>query len=93
MPAPNITLYTAGREWNRHSYDATVSNRDLWETYLPAFKALIEEANVREVMCAYNAYEGQPCCGSDLLLTDICVIGGDTTEWWFRIVGPSTTFL
>ena len=61
----------SGPEWNRHSYDATVSNRDLWETYLPAFKALIDEANVREVMCAYNAYEGQPCCGSDLLLTDI----------------------
>lgn len=61
----------SGPEWNRHSYDATVSNRDLWETYLPAFKALVDEANVREVMCAYNAYEGQPCCGSDLLLTDI----------------------
>ncbi|HCC53035.1 MAG TPA: glycosyl hydrolase [Porphyromonadaceae bacterium] len=61
----------SGPEWNRHSYDATVSNRDLWETYLPAFKALVHEAGVREVMCAYNAYEGQPCCGSDLLLTDI----------------------
>jgi beta-glucosidase len=61
----------SGPEWNRHSYDAVVSKRDLWETYLPAFKALVQEANVREVMCAYNAFEGQPCCGSNVLLTDI----------------------
>lgn len=61
----------SGPEWNRHSYDATASGRDLWETYLPAFKALVKEANVQEVMCAYNAYDGQPCCGSDRLLTDI----------------------
>jgi beta-glucosidase len=61
----------SGPEWNRHSYNATVSKRDLWETYLPAFKALVQEANVREVMCAYNAFEGQPCCGNNILLTDI----------------------
>src|SRR5690606_10955729 len=61
----------SGPEWNRHSYNATASGRDLWETYLPAFKALVKEANVQEVMCAYNAYDGQPCCGSDRLLTDI----------------------
>src|SRR5699024_975599 len=61
----------SGPEWNRHSYDAVVSNRDLWETYLPAFKALVQEGNVQEVMCAYNAFEGQPCCGSDRLLMDI----------------------
>ena len=45
--------------------------RDLWETYLPAFKALVVEGHVQEVMCAYNRYEGEPCCGSDRLLTDI----------------------
>lgn len=61
----------SGPEWNRHSYDAKVSHRDLWETYLPAFKALVQEANVREVMCAYNALDGQPCCGNNLLLNDI----------------------
>lgn len=61
----------SGPEWNRHSYNASVSGRDLWETYLPAFHALIKEGDVREVMCAYNAYEGQPCCGSDLLMMDI----------------------
>lgn len=44
----------SGPEWNRHSYDASVSGRDLWETYLPAFKALVDEGNVKQVMCAYN---------------------------------------
>lgn len=61
----------SGPEWNRHSYNAVVSGRDLWETYLPAFKALVTEGNVQEVMCAYNAYDGKPCCGSDALLMDI----------------------
>ncbi|MCK9342872.1 MAG: glycosyl hydrolase, partial [Massilibacteroides sp.] len=44
----------SGPEWNRHSFDAEVSPRDLWTTYLPAFKALVTKANVQEVMCAYN---------------------------------------
>lgn len=61
----------SGPESQRHRYDAVVSMRDLWETYLPAFKALVQEADVREVMCAYNRYEGEPCCGSDRLLTNI----------------------
>ena len=61
----------SGPEWNRHSYDARPTERDLWETYLPAFRALIYEANVQEVMCAYNAIEGEPCCGNDRFLTDI----------------------
>ena len=61
----------SGPEPLRHKYDARVSMRDLWETYLPAFKKLVKEGNVREVMCAYNRYEGIPCCGSDRLLQDI----------------------
>lgn len=62
----------SGPEWNRHSYNAeNIEPRDLWETYLPPFKALVQEANVEEVMCAYNRFEGQPCCGSDKLLLDI----------------------
>ena len=48
-----------------------VSPRDLYETYLPAFEALVKEADVQEVMCAYNRFEGKPCCGSDRLLIDI----------------------
>ena len=47
------------------------TNRDLWETYLPAFKALVKKADVREVMCAYQRFEGKPCCTSDRLLIDI----------------------
>jgi Beta-glucosidase-related glycosidases len=62
----------SGPEWNRHSFDAkNISPRDLYETYLPAFEALVKEGNVQEVMCAYNAFEGEPCCGSNRLLTDI----------------------
>ncbi|MCJ8152689.1 glycoside hydrolase family 3 C-terminal domain-containing protein [Chryseobacterium sp. SSA4.19] len=61
----------SGPEWNRHSYNAEISHRDLYETYLPAFKALVIEGNVREVMCAYNAFDGQPCCANDFLVSDI----------------------
>lgn len=59
----------SGPEWNRHVFDANnISPRDLWETYLPAFKALVQEAGVKEIMCAYNRYEGQPCCSNNQLL-------------------------
>lgn len=61
----------SGPESLRHSFDATASPRDLWETYLPAFEALVTEANVQEVMGAYNRYNGKPCCSSDFLLMDI----------------------
>ena len=61
----------SGPESLRHSFDVTVSSRDLWETYLPAFEALVTEANVQEVMGAYNRYAGKPCCSSDLLLMEI----------------------
>lgn len=61
----------SGPEPLRHRMDVSVSQRDLWETYLPAFKALVTEADVREVMCAYQRYEGVPCCTNDRLLVDI----------------------
>lgn len=61
----------SGPEWNRHEFDVTVIPRDLWQTYLPAFEALVKEGNVQEVMCAYNRYQGKPCCSSDKLLIDI----------------------
>lgn len=61
----------SGPEWNRHEFDAEATPRDLWTTYLPAFEALVKEANVQEVMCAYNRFEGKPCCSSDKLLIDI----------------------
>ena len=61
----------SGPEPLRHRFDVTVSMRDLWETYLPAFKEIVQVGNVQEVMCAYNRYEGVPCCGSERLLQDI----------------------
>ncbi|MGI4734725.1 MAG: glycoside hydrolase family 3 C-terminal domain-containing protein [Janthinobacterium lividum] len=61
----------SGPEQLRHVYNAQVSDYDLWDTYLPAFRDLIVDAKVAGVMCAYNAYASQPCCGSDKLMTDI----------------------
>lgn len=56
----------SGPEWNRHSFDVQqLPARDLWETYLPAFKALVQEGNVAEVMCAYQRIDGEPCCGNN----------------------------
>lgn len=61
----------SGPESLRHEFDAQVSQKDLWETYLPAFEALVTEANVEGVMGAYNRTNGEPCCGSKTLLQDI----------------------
>jgi len=61
----------SGPEPLRHVFNADVSAFDLWDTYLPAFEKLVTESKVAGVMCAYNAFQGQPCCGSDLLMTDI----------------------
>ena len=61
----------SGPEPLRHSMNVEPTNRDLWETYLPAFKTLVKKGNVREVMCAYQRFEGKPCCTSDRLLIDI----------------------
>jgi beta-glucosidase len=70
----------SGPEWNRHTYNAeNISPRDLWETYLPAFKDLVQKANVKEVMCAYNRFEGDPCCGSNRLLMQIL-----RDEWQYK---------
>lgn len=68
----------SGPEELRHEFDVTVSNKDLQETYLPAFKALIEEG-VDCVMCAYNRVDGAPACGSDFLLKSVL-----REEWGFK---------
>ena len=60
----------SGPEGLRHEFDAVVSDKDLYETYLPAFKALVD-AHVESVMCAYNRTDDEPCCGSNRLLTRI----------------------
>lgn len=62
----------SGPEWNRHNFNVELlPARDLYETYLPAFKSLVQEGDVREVMCAYQRFEGEPCCGSNRLLQQI----------------------
>ena len=69
----------SGPEPLRHQFNVSVSGRDLWETYLPAFKSLVQDGNVQEVMCAYHRYEGEPCCASDRLLQDIL-----RNKWGFK---------
>lgn len=61
----------SGPEATRHSFNAEASVQDMYETYLPAFKALVTEAKVETVMGAYNRTNGEPCCGSKTLLKDI----------------------
>ena len=61
----------SGPEGLRHEFDAQVSQKDLWETYLPAFEACVKEGHVEAVMGAYNRTNGEPCCGSPTLLQKI----------------------
>jgi beta-glucosidase len=69
----------SGPEPERHVFNADVSAYDLWDTYLPAFKKLVVNSKVAGVMCAYNAFRKQPCCASDLLMTDIL-----RNQWSFK---------
>ncbi len=68
----------SGPEGLRHEFNAMASKKDLYETYLPAFKALVD-AGVEAVMCAYNRTNDQACCGSNVLLQDIL-----RNDWNFR---------
>lgn len=61
----------SGPEGLRHEFNAVANNKDLYETYLPAFEACVKEADVESVMGAYNRTNGEPCCGSKALLVDI----------------------
>ncbi len=70
----------SGPEWSRHVLNLNnVKPRDLWETYLPAFKSLVQEADVRQVMCAYQRLDDEPCCGNSRLLQTIL-----RDEWGFK---------
>jgi len=70
----------SGPEPERHVMNLyQVDPRDLWETYLPAFKALVTKADVREVMCAYQRLDDEPCCGSNMLLQQIL-----RNQWGFK---------
>ena len=61
----------SGPEHSRHSINLDVDNIDLWETYLPAFEKTIKNADVASIMCAYNRFRDEACCGSNLLLQSI----------------------
>ncbi|NLK20662.1 MAG: glycoside hydrolase family 3 protein [Epulopiscium sp.] len=61
----------SGPEDLRHEFNAETNQKDLWETYLPAFEACVKEGKVESVMGAYNRTNGEPCCGSYTLLRDI----------------------
>ncbi len=61
----------SGPEAIRHEFDAKVSMKDMWETYLPAFEALVKEADVESVMGAYNRTNGEPCCGHKYLMEEV----------------------
>ncbi|MCW8849620.1 MAG: glycoside hydrolase family 3 C-terminal domain-containing protein, partial [Melioribacteraceae bacterium] len=70
----------SGPEWSRHEINLNdVDPRDLWETYLPAFKSLVQEADVRQVMCAYQRLDDEPCCGNTRLLQTIL-----RDEWGYK---------
>ena len=69
----------SGPEALRHEFDARVSKKDLYETYLPAFEACVKEGDVEAVMGAYNRTNGEPCCGSKTLLKDIL-----REQWGFK---------
>ena len=69
----------SGPESSRHTFNTDVTTYDLWDTYLPAFRDLVVDAKVSGVMCAYNAFQGQPCCGNDLLMQSIL-----RDKWQFK---------
>ena len=90
----------SGPEWNRHEFNIeNLPERDLWETYLPAFKALVQEGKVAEVMCAYQRIDGQACCaqtryeqqilrdewGFDGLITSDCGAIRDFLPRWHHV--------
>ena len=70
----------SGPEWSRHILNVNnLDPRELYETYLPAFKSLVQDADVRQVMCAYQRLDDEPCCGSTQLLQRIL-----RDEWGYK---------
>lgn len=79
IATPKHYAVHSGPELERHAFDAVTNNRDLYDTYLPAFEACIKEAGAFSVMCAYNRYMGEACCGSPRLLQKIL-----RADWGFQ---------
>ena len=79
VATPKHYAVHSGPEPERHAFDAKVFERDLRETYLPAFRATVTEAQAASVMCAYNRTNTEPCCANDRLMMDIL-----RKEWGFN---------
>jgi beta-glucosidase len=79
VATPKHYAVHSGPESERHRFDAVVDERDLRETYLPAFQATVVDGKAWSVMCAYNRMDGKPCCASPRLLGDIL-----RGEWRFN---------
>jgi beta-glucosidase len=79
VATPKHFAVHSGPESSRHFFDAAVNDRDFYDTYLPAFEACIKEANAYSVMGAYNRTNGEPCCASPGLLTEIL-----RNDWGFK---------
>src|SRR5579859_4070823 len=71
IATPKHFAVHSGPESERHRFNVDPTPHDLWDTYLPAFRATIVDAKADSIMCAYNAVDGKPACASDLLLKDI----------------------
>ena len=79
VATPKHYAVHSGPEPERHAFDAKATERDLRETYLPAFRATVVEGKAESVMCAYNRTNGEPCCADKTLMTDIL-----RKEWGFN---------
>ena len=79
IATPKHFAVHSGPESERHRFDVDPSAHDLWDTYLPAFRATIVEGKADSIMCAYNAIDGKPACASDLLLGQIL-----RDDWGFK---------
>ncbi|GAH00513.1 unnamed protein product, partial [marine sediment metagenome] len=79
VATPKHYVAYSGLETERHEFDAKVSKKDLWETYLPAFEASIVEGKAEAIMGAYNRVNGEPCCASNFLLNEIL-----REKWGFK---------
>jgi beta-glucosidase len=79
ISTPKHFAVHSGPEQLRHVFDVPVDERDLRETYLPAFEACVREGKAFSIMCAYNSYAGEPCCSNDYFLTKIL-----RREWGFE---------
>ena len=69
----------SGPEEKRHYFDAKVSMKELWETYLPQFEACVREGKVEAVMGAYNRTNGEPCCAHSYLMVEVL-----RKQWGFQ---------